>query len=235
MGVLAFILINFSAKPLLGLIELEDPQQIAQIVLDFMGNTTNLIKIIVSFVVFGMVTFFVGASLKAMDIYMYKDIINTGKASLKKAYKNKSKYFWKIVGVRASIFLIIFIFLLLVSFISSIIPFDTNRLAAVLFLVGGIYIFLSFFFVYPIIALQNKGILKTIKFSHKYFRMNIKHTLFVFLTILILFFSLELISFLISLTLNLITATYLTVYTISLIRLILSLWSNLIIFFCYKN
>lgn len=242
--ILATILLNISAKPLLEVVNLQDPQQITNAVLAIVGTSESAIKFGISIGIFVLTTFFIGASLKSMDIYMYKDVLKTGKASLKKAFKNKNLYFWRIIGIRTTIFLIALIPLTIITLITLISPVKNLYIIATIPLaLIGIYIYLSFFFVYPILAIENKGVIETIKLSHKYFRSNLRHILYTLLTITLLSIVFTvitspvslLIRFIEKLVINFLIITYLTITINYLVRLVLDLWIDLIVFFVYKT
>ncbi|MDP3918881.1 MAG: hypothetical protein Q8Q35_03215 [Nanoarchaeota archaeon] len=157
----------------------------------------NLPEVIISFVIFVIVTFFLGVGVIVMRFEMIKDILKTGNSSLRKAWKAHRSYFWSVVFLRLLIFLISIIALGVVFLGSGLFylilnPFSTNLalsisavIAILLTMVLVLLIKFAIMFRYPIMFLKGKkNSWKILKDAITFFK---KDPLFVIITWAIIF------------------------------------------------
>ncbi len=214
----------------------------------------NWLQLVISFAVFFFISFILGVGMEAIRFSMIKQIIKKKKASLKKAWKLKNKFFWKIVLMKILVTAILFISLLLLLIIAILIMAicSTIGVYSILWLASLASIFLlimltlALLFRYAALFLDNKGTVKAIKGSFKYFSKNKKHTFFVWLTITIVSLIFGTLATSASLWIgklqnivNIALWSYVIMFfssfTAFLIRTIYTIWSQVFIFKNYKN
>lgn len=235
--------------------------EIANQLKEHLSNFGNIVKLVTSAVLFIIVTFFLGASIKAIELNMFKDVIKKGKTSLKNAMNNVFRYYWKIIGVKIVLFLISTLFMAVIGLLSllGIILLGSKLMLAlspvllIILVLFFVYIRLWFFFIYPIIVFDNKSLNNSIRHAHKYLRKNLSHTLFAWFTTFVATIVFSFIIGFINLGTNTLSEFLIDIFSDPLgvanafvlitglflllksaVNLILYLWSNLFIFKCYR-
>ena len=157
----------------------------------------NITSIIVSALIFVIVTFIVGVGVTAIKFDMINDIINNKKVSLKSSFFKSNNFYWPIVLTRVCIFILFGIFLLLTILLGGLIYMMSQNfgsetamiisLAVMLPIAGLAFLLLklSLLFVYQIMFLKN--IYNPIKLIKESFLLFKHHTSFVFLSGLFIF------------------------------------------------
>lgn len=210
----------------------------------FIENTSNLIRLIISLAMAIILTFLVGISVTSTKYEFIKNILYNKKITLKKAFINSKKYFMKVFAIRISVFLLYLIPILITALIINL--FKNTIITFILLIILSLYLVIltiSLIYRYPVLFLRNKNVYETLSASYKYFRKNIKYTLFILLTVFLVAF---LIGFAISLirftipsiqNASLLTAVSIFVYTIIrlFINVIISVWISIFIFISYKS
>lgn len=157
----------------------------------------NLTQIIISSIVFVFVTFIVGVGVTTIKFDMITDVLHNKKASFKASSFKCKSFFWPVVALRACIFVIFAVCLVITLLFGGLIYLVFNNwgsqyatvisLAFMIPLGLAIFILLKFslLFVYQIMFLKNiKNSFKLLKESIKLFK---KDTSFVFISGLLIF------------------------------------------------
>lgn len=133
----------------------------------------NILNLVIFFISFAISKFIIGSGFAAMKLGILKDIIEKNKINLKKIlWDNSGTYFFPVVFMRIFLFLLVIPFLIILSLIFSFLlkytPKDSYLIwmimaLLIIFLWAGLY--LSFFFRYPALLLENKKVIAAIKKS----------------------------------------------------------------------
>jgi len=207
------------------------------------SNSSVLLKFIISFVIFLIITALFSLIARITELNMIKKIINNKKPNLKRSFIESKDYFWQLLFVYFIIFLLFSIPLLII--ITLQLNFQIFYLTIILFLLYLVYLVfltLSLLFLYPSLFLKTKQPINALKNSFTFFKVNKKHTLLTLLVILLIVFAVNYI--LIPLNylpyLNLISYVLvpllIIVYIIRfVIKIAISLWVKIYIFVNYKK
>ena len=157
----------------------------------------NLISIIISVIIFVVITFFLGVGIMILRFSLVKDLISNRKASLSNAWKNSGKLFLPVVFIRLLLFAINFIVFGIIILLSVLIyylislwnptiaPYFAMGIGGILVIAAFILLTLSFFFRYPILFMKNvKNPVKVLQSSLKLFLDNYGFVIYTTLIIL---------------------------------------------------
>ncbi len=243
---------------LVSLLNASEEELFGQVITTFFKD--NLSEIILSVITFFVVTFTLGVGVAVVKYSMIKQVLHKKKVSIKKSWNEKKHYFWSVVLLRVTIFLIGVVALILIFFFSTVIYMIFNLFVGktIALSIGGVVaglltilsiIVLKFviFFRYPIMFLKEiRNPIVVLRKAYQYLR---KNPFYVFVTWLIIF-SLSLVSGIIFWALGVpmnkliglisITAVSLTltvVWTLftGLIGLVVELWGTVFLFKRYKK
>lgn len=233
---------------------------IKEVLMSFLQNTQNIVNLVILLIIFFIITFFAGASLMAIKFQMMKDITLNKKPSFIKSMKNVPRYLWGVVGLRILIFIISILIVLLIYFFFTMVYylFSISIIYGILsaIILSAIALFIlavfkiSVFFVYQILFFEDKSAMESLALSFLYSK---KHSLYIIL-IWCITFSAGILFWLITIPLNNIidiieknlisTSSAITIFILTMIitaffrviiNLIYLLWSNLFLFFAYKE
>jgi hypothetical protein len=212
-------------------------EALAPIFTSFVQKDVLIVLIYLS--IFFIGGFVLGSGLLAMKFGMMKEVVENKKLSFKKMYGYSMNYFWEVVWLRLTIFLIslsvIVSFAVLVGLnaLNSFYQETFFILISILFLLTLIFLRFLLLFRYPALFFDRKNSTQTIKRLYDYFLKNYKH---IILTWLVIFgFGLSIV--LLDLSLNKITTVNLIVVLIAIryvVNLVYNVWSDLFLFYNYK-
>ncbi len=151
-------------------------------------NQSQIVKIVLSLFVFIIANFMAGSSLIGMKYSMIKDTVNRKKTPLVKSFFKGTKYYWRIVEMRAMVLVLIVILSILLSFPFFILSryFGENSIFVLLSVILVLLVIkLTLFFRYPILV---KNELRAIPALNKAINIFKKYTKYVFSTWLIAMF-----------------------------------------------
>jgi len=212
----------------------------------FFSTSGNIIRTVVSLILFVIVLFFVGAGLMAVKYSMIKQILDKKKITFKGSSSLATNFFWRIIILKVYLFLIIavpiFLVFLLISFLfylSNTITITIGSILGVLAVIFLVLTVLAFLFRYPILILDNASPIKSLKNSLKFFKKNIKYVIMCEVLIIILT---TLFGLLFNLPINylqtLFESIYIFLFLVILrraIQIIPTLWTEIFIFLAYKK
>jgi len=150
----------------------------------------NITELIVSFVVFAVVTFVLGVGVAVLKYHMINQLLKEKKVSLLIAWRERNQYFWSVVLLRFVVFLIWFLMLVLVFLIIALIyllinPFLANNIALSiagvsaipLLILTAVALKLILLFRYPILFVNKiKNPWKIINQSFHFCKKNLLYT-----------------------------------------------------------
>ncbi len=224
----------------------------SEVLLSFLRS--NFFTIIISFLIFVVVTFVIGASIVSIKYSMMESIVLKKKFSLKSTIKECRKYVLQVIWLRILVFLIGVIVLFLLGLITQVIL--SGQKNAILISVWILFSLIAFaviklllMFRYPIMFFEGNNALNSIKNSISYFRKNTKHVFVVFLILLgvailsnLIFIPLNLLidfgnNFLIKIVGGPIKTVIVTLSSFIryLVSLIFIVWADMFLFFSYKS
>ena len=151
-------------------------------------NQSQIIKIVLSLLVFVMANFMTGSSLIGMKYSMIKDTMNNKKTPLIKSFFKGTKYYWRIVEMRVMVLVLIVILSILLSFPFFILSryFGESSIFVLLSVILVLLVIkLILFFRYPILIRNGLRAIPSLTKAIKIFK---KHTKYVFATWLITIF-----------------------------------------------
>ncbi|MBS3162561.1 hypothetical protein J4467_01435 [Candidatus Woesearchaeota archaeon] len=161
--------------------------------LELMKNffSENMTQIIISSLLFIIITFFVGVGITAIKFDMITDLMHNKKASLKNSFVKCKPFFWPIVLLRAGIFLIFGIGLLLTLILGGLVYLifsnwgpDSATMISLAVMIGiGLVLFIllkfGLLFVYQMMFLKsNKHPIKLLRESFKLIKNKTSFVLF---------------------------------------------------------
>ncbi len=226
---------------------LQDPQILSssESIKDFLvqnfSTTLAIIKVLISFLLAIILSLFSKVYTDTIKYNMISNLIKnkTPKLDFKPTNFINLLYLRILVILISIIPLTIFtiIVILLIS-ISKILAAITSILviASFLFIILTVFVFL---FIYPILFLENKSAINTLKASYQFFRKNTKYTIFT--ELIILGISLALSILVSSFRIIDLTSTIMLIFLIitSIIRYVFSilvrLYTEIFTFYAYKN
>ena len=201
----------------------------------------NMIRVIANLIFFALTSFIIGSSLTAMKFGMIKDMIKKRKLTLKKMIHN-GKYVWQIISMKIIMFIIGVITFLFILGSGIILYTFLNKSVALIILAVSFPIIILIlqvllFFRYPVMFLENKNPIKSVKGSFDYFLNNKKHVLIIWLIIIAVSLIISLISpYLgfaeqkIALSLTMVLGYFIS----RIIKIAVNLWSETFKFRSYK-
>jgi len=86
----------------------------------------NIATLIVSSIVFGVITFTVGVGVQVFKFSIITEMLEGKKITVAKAWKNRKRYFWDIVIIRVLVFLISLAAILFVAIVSAVVYLLTS-------------------------------------------------------------------------------------------------------------
>lgn len=160
---------------------IEETQRAFSLLYTFLGE--NLIKLVVSVLLFFLVLFVTGATATATKLAMIRSMLKNKEPSLKEGFQASRKYFWKIIGVRILTFLLYGATLLAGLLMAGVMlplhkPTGILMGIAVMGILSGV-LFLSFFFRFPLLYEKNLSAAQTLKESYDFFKANKRFTIMV--------------------------------------------------------
>jgi len=148
----------------------------------------NLIRVIVTLILFAITSFVIGSGLSAMKYGMLRDLVNKKKLTLSKMWEN-GKNIWLVVSMKMIMFAVGIITLLFLIGSGVIMSQFIERGTAAFILTVATPIFililqLLLFFRYQIMFLENKHPFEAIKESYHYFTKHFKTVILTWLIII---------------------------------------------------
>ena len=199
----------------------------------------NILVFVIYLILFFITGFILGSGINAMKFGMMKDLVEKKKLDFKKMLRYGSKYFWDIVLMRLTVFIISLIVLLFFSILIVLNALNIFyneiffMIILFLFLIVLFFLRLLFLFRYPALLIDRKNPIQIIKSLYLYLLKNFKY---VFITWLITFL-IGLIVVLLDFSLNIVYGVTLMIILLVIryiISLIYGVWSNLFLFYMYK-
>ncbi|MBI2667798.1 hypothetical protein HYX17_03440 [Candidatus Woesearchaeota archaeon] len=199
----------------------------------------NILVFVIYLILFFITGFILGSGINAMKFGMMRDIIEKKKLEFKKMIGYGSKYFWDIVLMRLTVFIISLMVLLFFGILIILNALNTFysqiffNIILLLFLITLFFLSLLLLFRYPALLIDRKNPIEIIKSLYLLLLKNFKH---VFMTWFIIFLF-GLIILLLDFSLNIAYGATLMIILIIIryaISLIYGVWSNLFLFYMYK-
>jgi len=160
---------------------IEETQRIFSLLYTFIRG--NLIKLVVSLLLFFLALFVTGASFTATKLAMIRSMLEKKEPSLKEGFQASRAYFWKIIGIRIVTFLLYSAALLAGLLIAGVIlPLHKPTGILMGIVVTGILsgvLFLSFFFRFPVLYAKNISAAQALRESYGFFKANKRFTIMV--------------------------------------------------------
>ncbi len=220
------------------------------------GNTYALWKILISSVIFVLVGILAGIKFDSIKYNMMKNYVEGKKVSFIQSYKTWTSYFFRVLFVKVLLFLIFFAVLLVVLFIVLLFgillyKFTWGKILLVLLgllliLIGMVWVRLLTLFVFQALFLE-KGFtaIKSFKKSFEIFKKEKKYVISVFLIIAGISILTSIATSILNeiskglQTLNLgvvlIVISVLIILLNTLIRMTLTIWTDMFLFLGYKK
>lgn len=202
----------------------------------------NLLKIILSLLLFIITSFMVGSGFTAMKLGAMKDLVKNKKITIRRMIRN-GRYVWQAVSMKMIMFVIgviTFLFMLGTGIILSTFIFRGYVIIILGILFPLLMILLQFmlFFRYQAMFLENKHTMVAVKESFTYFLENKKHVAVVWLITTVVSLVTSPLSFYLGLieekiiTVSLITIIGYLVRTAAIV--VINVWSDMFKFRTYK-
>lgn len=175
-----FLYYNNLLSPILS----RDITTLVTLIKDISTSTPKIISVLVSFLISLAITLSFGLSFIVAKYYLIMNYLNNKTIPIFKAYFESSfKYYFKLLGVNALLFLFFLIPLTILFVLAYIININyLYVIFAIILLIIWILLRLLFLFNVPILFLENRKVFETLKIAYKY---SMKNKMHVFLTFLI--------------------------------------------------
>jgi len=202
-------------------------------------SLTNYMSLLIYGALFFILNFVFGASVLAFKYKLITQVVNKKKVELLKSLKNNFDFAWRVIKYRLFLFLIgVFIVVFLILFLSVFLYFDLKILGlilvALLFFLIMFLLQLFLYFVYPVMFLENKKVIKSLKSSFCFVKKNFNYAFVIwFVSMLIV----VIISTAFNFFDNLLSAEFLYfgfVFVQVIVNIFLRVYVELVKFYAYK-
>ncbi|MFH1456403.1 MAG: hypothetical protein ABIF40_05650 [archaeon] len=219
--------------------------------------TTNFAQIIISVIIFFLITFVIGVSIYAIKYSLIKQILEKKLVSFKRELFLSQKYIYKIILIKICIYILGILAIFIITVLSALFYVSLNTLqpelanpftaafAGILIVVALLLIKLGFLLRYPILFLEkDKSIIEVLKKAFTLFYKKPVSIFLIWLTIIIVTFAfnfgqaiIDLIIYSINVQ-NITIQTTLAILVVLLgiaIKLIQILWADVYLFLVYNS
>jgi len=215
-------------------------------ILNSLNVHNNFLKLILTFIGFILANFFIGAGLSTARYGMIKDLVNGEKTSLKKGFKFSAKNCLKVVELKVVVYLLMALLAFIFNFIfSRFVSYSDNFLFFVLLFSGLAYLIVNLvlLFRFPVMFLNDKRALPTLKKSFLYFKNKKRVVFLVWLIVLLATLLFEIILLPVNRylflffnpVLGIILATLMFYLIRNLVLFVVQTWSDIYLFLLYAK
>jgi len=220
-------------------------EQIVNQVRSMLGDSSSLIRLIVSFVVLLIVNLWIGLSLINLRYNMIKNVIINKQVGLFKSYLESKKFMFSLLFVKMLLFFLYAIpFVIIIPLFTGLI--NSSIVGVILLALLYAFLYVIFFFVYPVLYLAgSRNPFKVMKNTFKFCKRNLRYSLLAVVVVLFISIFVGVIASYISSNLTSLFSQVGVTWVVSLllgilfvilklIDITLTLWTELFSFISYK-
>ena len=217
--------------------DLSSAEGIQTFVTSLVSQSSSLIRMIVAFVIFIIVTFFLGAGALSWKYVMIRDVIKGKRVDAFKYFMKSGEFVWSVVLLKLLVFSIYVVSLLVIGLLFLLVSDSFQNLGALLgfgFLAGviGLFYSLMLFFRYPILFFDVKNPVDALKKSFFVAKNNFEVLIVTIIILVGINFGFGIIFNIISLIIG---ESFPSIFVIILLGLIPKVWGDLFLFDVYNR